>query len=466
MRRIIVISDLHIGGEFHPILGHPDLLTDFLKQLAEYQPPAGETIELVINGDFVDFLAIGPFSAWTPDESQCIDKLRQAFDQFKTVFDALERCVSKAGRFTLLLGNHDIESALPRVRGELLARLGTNPHRCLFITDNQAYRFGDLLVEHGNRYDPWNAIDYQGLRNVLSQTSRLEPLWEMHVCPGSKMVEALVNPLKEDYVFIDLLKPETRILPLLLTALEPSLKRDVKRLYRAVNLWSDQWARTQDWLPRIASRGEELIAAPSPAAGLPADVQSDFVEELSPEGEEELVSAGDIWKAVLNKIRPEGIAALVKNKQTIPPRQLERLQSSLAAALQGDRTFENDGDDGPYLGAARRLCGQSAGGAPRPRIVAMGHTHLMRDISLGDGCRYLNTGTWVDLIKVPAECLVKTEEGRTHLDQWLRILMLDPGSLRTAEPAYADISLTDDGSLCQPAGRPFLRRYKDGKFAA
>jgi len=79
----------------------------------------------------------------------------------------------------------------------------------------------------------------------------------------------------------------------------------------------------------------------------------------------------------------------------------------------------------------------------------MGHTHLMRDISLAMDA-VSEHGTWVDLIKVPAECLVKTEEGRTHLDQWLRTLMLDPGSLRTAEPAYADISLTTMEAFVSP----------------
>lgn len=467
MRRVVIISDLHIGGKCKPMLGHPELLVSFLDQLSEYAAAAQETVEFVINGDFVDFLAIEPFAAWTPDEWECIAKLKQAFDQSPLVFDALSRCISKVGRFTLLLGNHDIESALPRVYRDLLARLGTNPHRCLFINDNQAYCFGDLLVEHGNRYDSWNAIDYDGFRRVLSQASRFEPLGELGICPGSKMVEGLVNPLKTDYPFVELLKPETKVLPLLLTALEPSLKHDVRRLYRVFRLWSDQWLRTRTWRPKLGAGGEELIADPGVAAGLPSDVQAEFSEELAvSEDGEELASLTEVWRGVRQKLRPEGIASKVRSNEQVSDDQLARIQLSFERALQGDRTFDDDGPDGPYLEAARRLSSEAGGDGRRPRIVVMGHTHLIRQIDLGHGRWYLNTGTWADLIKVPSACLDKTCEGRAELGRWLRQLVLDVDSLRFADPAYADVCLDGEGSLCQPANRPFIRRFGSEPFAA
>lgn len=467
MRRIIIISDLHIGGKYKPMLGHPELLVAFLEQLSEYRASADETVELVINGDFVDFLAIEPFSGWTPDEAACSSKLNEAFERFEKVFDALKLCLSKVSRFTLLLGNHDIESALPRVHRQLLERLGTNPHQCLFYSDNQAYRIGDLLIEHGNRYDSWNAIDYTGLRKVLSQASRLEPLAQLSICPGSQMVEELINPLKEDYPLVELLKPETKIVPLLLAALEPSLKSDVKRLYRVFKLWSDQWLRMRSWIPKISSGGEELIAAPTLGAGLPGDIRSAFADELTGSvNEEELVSVGGKLKSIWKKIRPDGIAAKVRNHEQIPDSQIQRIQLSLAKALDKDRTFDDDGPDGPYLEAARRLCRARGDGVPQPKIAVMGHTHLVRQVGLGDGSLYLNTGTWVDLIKVPKECLEQTDAGRAELGRWLQQIVLDSDSLRFADPAYADVCLDERGNLCQPGGRPFLRRFSEGPFAA
>jgi UDP-2,3-diacylglucosamine pyrophosphatase LpxH len=140
MRRIIVISDLHIGGEQLPMLGHPELLCNFLEQVSNYRPSEGEQVELVINGDFVDFLTLEPYAAWTQSENQALTKLDTACRQFPSVFDALAKCIAKVDYFTILLGNHDIESAYPRVHEALLRRLGTNLHRSLFINNNQAYR--------------------------------------------------------------------------------------------------------------------------------------------------------------------------------------------------------------------------------------------------------------------------------------------------------------------------------------
>lgn len=449
------------------MLGHPKLLIDFFDQLSEYRVNPSETVELVINGDFIDFLAIEPFSAWTSNETVCSAKLSDVFDGFKDVLEALKRCLSKIDHFTLLLGNHDIESALPRVHAELLARLGTNPHRCLFLSDNQAYRFGDLLVEHGNRYDSWNAIDYGSLRKILSQSSRLEALSELTVCPGSQMVERLINPLKEDYPFVELLKPETKVVPLLLSALEPSLKSDVKRLYGVFTLWSDQWLRTRTWIPKISSGGEELIAASPLGAGLPNDIRLEFAEELGGlAGEEELVSVGGRLKSIWKKVRPDGIAAKVHNHEKVPHSQIDRIQLALAKALEKDRTFDDDDPDGPYLDAARRLCHARVDGVAPPKIAVMGHTHLVRQVKLGDGSWYLNTGTWVDLIKVPKECLDQTSAGYAQLDQWLQQIVLDSDSLRFADPAYADLCLDESGSLCQPGSRPLLRRFNERPFAA
>ena len=70
MRRLVVISDLHIGGSEHPMLGHPEVLTDFLGQLAEHAAHLGrDALELVVAGDFIDFLAEAPGEAWTASES-------------------------------------------------------------------------------------------------------------------------------------------------------------------------------------------------------------------------------------------------------------------------------------------------------------------------------------------------------------------------------------------------------------
>ena len=77
VRRTYVISDLHLGGAYgrtedpndrgFRLCSQVPALTDWVDELAR-RPAEGPHVELVINGDFVDFLAEGegPSPAWTP----------------------------------------------------------------------------------------------------------------------------------------------------------------------------------------------------------------------------------------------------------------------------------------------------------------------------------------------------------------------------------------------------------------
>jgi UDP-2,3-diacylglucosamine pyrophosphatase LpxH len=443
------------------MLGNPNLLCNFLAQVGDYARPEGERLELIINGDFVDFLAVAPHSAWTPDEDACIRKLEGAVAQFTPVFDSFRKCIAKVDLFTLTLGNHDIESALPRVTEALLNKLSTDLHSCEFVRSNQAYRVGDLLVEHGNRYDSWNAISYPDLQRVASAASRLEPVPAINPCPGSLMVEKLVNPLRDDYPFVDLLKPETKLLPLVFSALEPSLKRDVRRSFQISNLWVKQWARTRSWLPSVSSEAEQLISAKGHSTGLPENVRDVFQDELAAISREEQISVKERWQDLKKVLRPDSMATLIRSGKPLPADRVEKLRVAVVTALKSDRTFDFDGPDGPYLEAAKRVIG--SGGSGRPRVVVMGHTHTMKYVPVGSDAHYVNTGTWVDLMRVPADLSI-LEAKTSEFSNWLRKAVLDVDSLRFSDPAYADILLDDDGTLRQPDRRPLLRRFREGPF--
>jgi UDP-2,3-diacylglucosamine pyrophosphatase LpxH len=214
-RRVLVISDLHLGGPQKPMMGHPEHLEEFLRQVSVCKEAPGEELELVINGDFVDFLAEPPFVAWNFDESAACQTLAGIADRFPGVVRELKEAVKRVDRLTVTLGNHDVELALPKVRAALRDFLGVaEAGKFQLISNNEAYRVGDLLIEHGSRYDSWNAIDYDGLRQTMSLLSRGEAVPEkfgMKICPGSRMVEKVINPLKKRYTFVDLLKPENKV---------------------------------------------------------------------------------------------------------------------------------------------------------------------------------------------------------------------------------------------------------------
>jgi hypothetical protein len=106
-------------------------------------------------------------AAFTAQDAAAGKKLSSIFERTDEVWKNLEAFVGAGCSLTLLLGNHDIELSLPTPRRILLDRLG--PGRIEFIYDNQA--FVDGLIEHGNRYDSWNVIAHDQLREVRSAMS-------------------------------------------------------------------------------------------------------------------------------------------------------------------------------------------------------------------------------------------------------------------------------------------------------
>jgi hypothetical protein len=95
----------------------------------------------------------------------------------------------------------------------------------------EAYVRGDLLIEHGNRYDPWNIVDHSALRQERSLFSRgLGKRMQQRVSgtfvppPGSFMVIKVINEIKHRYRFVDLLKPKTEAALPILLALHSNLQ--------------------------------------------------------------------------------------------------------------------------------------------------------------------------------------------------------------------------------------------------
>lgn len=445
------------------MLGHPKVLTSFLEQIAS--DPQRDKIELVIAGDFIDFLAESPYEPWTATEAEARAKLKAVFERNKGLFDGFARCAQHLGRLTVLLGNHDIELAYPQVRDDLFRHLHTAPHRCHFVQNNEAYRIGELLIEHGNRYDPWNAIDHDGLRQHVSCASRGElPPRPLDVCPGSRLVHGAMNQLKQRYHFIDLLKPEGKILALLLLELEPSLvRKSLPQLFRLASAWMTERYRKAMWHAQgdgVSPTNERLVAAED-ADRLPSDIRRAFrreLDEFEALQQHQAVGASDtagmLWK-ILPGRGEDGLKAMLDGGETIPTPRLRRLQAALRGVLDGDQTFEEGLPDGDCHAAARKM--RVAGVA---KVIVMGHTHLARDIPLPNGGRYLNTGTWADLIRIDASHLADTDEARERLVEWLRKLAEDRlDGIRHPMPRFACVEIDEFGRV----GPASLHRYRVGE---
>jgi UDP-2,3-diacylglucosamine pyrophosphatase LpxH len=153
--RIVFLSDSHIGGDLgRDIFESPAELTALLAGLAALDGP----VELVLAGDFFDFLEIGEVPAGEDRASVTVSR-----PEYRGMFAALRHFAAGAGhRVVYLPGNHDAEVWWnPAVR-ETLRREGL----VLEFARSYAACFAsrpDCLVycEHGNQFDPANTIaDY------------------------------------------------------------------------------------------------------------------------------------------------------------------------------------------------------------------------------------------------------------------------------------------------------------------
>jgi UDP-2,3-diacylglucosamine pyrophosphatase LpxH len=433
-QHVYVVSDLHLGGA--PAAdGRPGFqicpprtqqtMADFIDRL----PPStdDEDCHLVMAGDIVDFLAEEPFEAFTVDPTAVLQKFRSIVAHTAPVWAAVRRfVVDRGGALTLMLGNHDIELSLPVAREALFDQVGRG--RVRFIDDNQAFVLGPLLVEHGNRFDAWNAVPHGALRRVRSQLSRrLAPVPAFPALPGSRLVVDVMNPLKKDYPFIDLLKPEDAGALPVAAALGAGGIGQVWNFYR-----NYRRQNAVDYDETQEPTDPELVAA-APAAE--RDLYQ-LARDIEADGDASQVS-------FVGNLLAGARASIDATK-----RQLRRDALFKAFRLLLDKhrdTFDISHEEAIYLTPAQRSA------AARFRVVVYGHTHLPKRIGIGsDGeSVYLNSGTWADLMRVPDEVWAADPvPARQALEAFVDDLensRLD--AWRRSCPTYARIELDGDAVL-------------------
>src|SRR5882724_48182 len=203
----VVISDLHIGGDTKLDIFHSQpQLAGFLKKLGE------EKLTLIINGDFIDFLAVEPFGEFSRKAAE--DKIHTIIDASgnKALWDGFRTFLSgnTGNRIDVLLGNHDVEISFQEVQDALSAAMASEEDgdRIQFIVDrvsHQHVNVGNVLihVEHGFQYDPYNWYDQDKLRKA---TLFKDSKFSFDLPVGSQLVYKALNKLTPDHPFVPLLK--------------------------------------------------------------------------------------------------------------------------------------------------------------------------------------------------------------------------------------------------------------------
>jgi UDP-2,3-diacylglucosamine pyrophosphatase LpxH len=152
---IVFISDTHIGGSpGHDIFETPEELTALLLEVSEHDGP----VELVLAGDFFDFLEIGNVPAGENRASATISR-----PEYHNLFSKLrDFCSEDDRRVVYLPGNHDAEMWWNEDIHRTLREEGLVDEFALSYAARFESAPGRLIYcEHGNQFDSANTItDY------------------------------------------------------------------------------------------------------------------------------------------------------------------------------------------------------------------------------------------------------------------------------------------------------------------
>jgi UDP-2,3-diacylglucosamine pyrophosphatase LpxH len=434
--RTVVVSDLHVSSgsldDFDEELeGH---FLRFLGALRESGPT-----ELVINGDFLDFVQAGPWqgpelesvsSDGIPlcfSEDQSRQKLREIYSAHPRLFEGIGLWLAsrKSNRLTILPGNHDVDFFWPSIRSECNAMIASRT-RCSSEQVNfhldRVFRPRNnpgTWIEHGHQYDSVNRFYPKETHRwgvneppIFTDTSGTERLYE---CIGTRFMIKYLNFLDSMYPFVDNIKPFSRFLKLFGAS---ALVRGQGPLKAAIAVCA-----------MLRYLGQ-----------LSGSHRSDV---LSTQDKSSVMVAGRLKEALdkqsADKVRD--VAASVANggfslkgqplKMVLDSSRSEELLSFFAEhpSILGEIDDQSDGRLGVYagtLGLGRgflvdetQVLIKAAEAIIRDKCVnavVMGHTH--EPVLDGNKSRYLNSGSWTRYYRY------KPEE-KTH--PWLR---LKPQSLR------------------------------------
>ncbi len=203
-RRLLVLSDMHLGRDCNAITGfrhtRPDADFDqsFIDLLDYYTLGKEKDWRLVVAGDFIDFVEVVVVPGkqgklrWSfqvteeereyglgSEAERVLVKLDMTFSYHQKLFERLAQYIMAGGHFVVLRGNHDAEfhwKKVQRVFRRNLAEMafsGQNLDLDELIEARGAFqeniRFAPwfyteknrVYIEHGHQYDPYCSFDHQ-----------------------------------------------------------------------------------------------------------------------------------------------------------------------------------------------------------------------------------------------------------------------------------------------------------------
>ena len=211
----VIVSDLHVGGgaadpgDDH-VYDHQQFVV-LLEKMALEEAGRQGNVELIINGDFLEFgqvlpqaYAVGSVSYWC-SENESLQKLEAIISGHPEIFKALEKFQEPGKSVTIAAGNHDVDLYWPGGQNRIRSVAG----QVSFEVGHETYsRYnGRLLIGHGHMYDPANRFNHWD-KPILQEPSGDDRL---EMCPGTLFMTKFVNWLEGLYPFADNIKPVTAL---------------------------------------------------------------------------------------------------------------------------------------------------------------------------------------------------------------------------------------------------------------
>jgi UDP-2,3-diacylglucosamine pyrophosphatase LpxH len=424
--KVYVISDIHMGGRWvgddnFQVFNQGARLGRFILDITKED--ADGDLALIINGDTFDSLAedIGSYVAL--DDSVALGMMERLYADkaFAPVWDALATFIRTPRRhLVFIIGNHDIELALPVVEHSIREQLtdgdAAASARITFSALGGGYtcRVGRSRVfcTHGNELDEWNWVDYSALgqlANAMNGGRRVDASrWKPNA--GTRLVIDVMNTIKRQLPFVDLLKPESAAVAGVLMTLD---FEQMKRIDfpSALPVLRDRRAGRRLTSQILGAYAAEMHAPDTQPAigGLPSELFGPNLRGIADAGG----SASIEDELLLEAERARGTARLVRASDTVQTLGLtdlvggligilskpEALRRALLDWLAGDLTFAtSDPKDSLYLGMADRVTSAID-------FVVTGHTHQARAMTFDWGGHYFNSGTWIRLMQLTKESL-------------------------------------------------------------
>ena len=429
----LILSDLHLA-DGHVILdGFGARQQAALQGLASAAEAGGvwgnvDDVELIMNGDCFDFLAIRPYlddGITTPDIA--LEKWSKILAAHHAFFDTLRGFLRSPGRhITFIAGNHDAELAFAEVRQAALQAIcggaPSAPSQNVTFCETRFYRpVPDLHIEHGHHYDFWNDApdvwDEQGNPRAHQPTRLTLPV-------GTQYFQRAAHPISVAYTYFDRFDPsmDSARQIALLCLLNPAIVMETAQ--RAMNMLSYQRAALDG-----LSAGEERIPA-----RLFEIAMLDFAAF-----QQDMLDHRPEWQAIEDGLRthPAGQADIqtsaileffeLRDALSLPPRE------AVKAILQPRPYFMGES---VAMGMHNVLRDN-----PALRYVIAGHTHMLRRDTLNHGAQvYLNTATWTTREAKPTPDQVTPE-----LLAWLRNPLQEPNPLQDITRMVFALAQTEDG---------------------